>query len=140
MVAHSPRPGRGGRRDVRRMVAPARTTQPLRPNNVELLHAPVSHPTIGHNQNHCLGYLIQLILTLFCSSSVNCIMSGWSSWTSCQATCGGPFSQTRTRRKTRQEANGGTCLDNSTSEFQQCGAAPCPGKQTKNCTKAKSLR
>ena len=76
--------------------------------------------------------LDSIYLQLHFISPVNCIMSEWSSWSSCQATCGVPLKQIKTRSKTTEEANGGTCLDDSTTETQQCGADPCPGKPLKN--------
>ena len=69
-----------------------------------------------------------IYLQLFCTSTVDCIISDWSTWSACPATCGGKFSQTRFRSKTRVEANGGSCFEDLTPETKQCGVDKCPGK------------
>eukprot|EP01060_Flectonema_neradi_P009552 TRINITY_DN167_c0_g1_i3.p1 TRINITY_DN167_c0_g1~~TRINITY_DN167_c0_g1_i3.p1 ORF type:complete len:614 (+),score=130.17 TRINITY_DN167_c0_g1_i3:78-1844(+) len=55
---------------------------------------------------------------------VNCEVSEWSSWSDCDATCGGG-SQTRTRTITVDPVgNGAACPD--LSETQSCNTDPCP--------------
>ncbi|XP_046857891.1 neurogenic locus notch homolog protein 1-like isoform X2 [Xenia sp. Carnegie-2017] len=42
-------------------------------------------------------------------SPINCVVSSWTSWSSCSHQCGNAGVQTQTRRKIRSESNGGSC-------------------------------
>jgi Spondin-like TSP1 domain/Thrombospondin type 1 domain/Tyrosine-protein kinase ephrin type A/B receptor-like len=55
---------------------------------------------------------------------VDCVLSDWSLWNSCSATCGTGY-QTRTRVVSVPEYNGGTCTLPLT-EQQPCNTQPCP--------------
>jgi hypothetical protein len=58
------------------------------------------------------------------NSPVDCIVSDWSSWGTCSATCGGG-DQTRTRAITTQPSYGGAACPDLT-ETQACNTNPCP--------------
>ena len=58
------------------------------------------------------------------NSPVDCVVSDWSSWVTCSATCGGG-DQTRTRTITTQPSySGAACPD--LTETQSCNTNPCP--------------
>jgi hypothetical protein len=65
---------------------------------------------------------------------VNCEVSGWSSWSGCDKTCGGG-TQTRSRSVTKQAANGGTSCP-SLSESQSCNTQACPTTTSTTCNTA----
>lgn len=55
---------------------------------------------------------------------VDCVMGGWSSWSSCSTTCGGG-SAFRTRKvEVSAQFGGKACL--ATSESKACNVVPCP--------------
>jgi hypothetical protein len=55
---------------------------------------------------------------------VNCVVSDWSDWSSCDKTCGGGV-QNRTRIITQPAENGGTSCP-VLSDSRQCNTSPCP--------------
>lgn len=55
---------------------------------------------------------------------VNCVQSGWSSWSQCSAPCGGG-TQTQTRSIITNAANGGNACG-SNIQTQSCNTQPCP--------------
>jgi len=55
---------------------------------------------------------------------VNCVVSGWSAWSSCSATCGGG-TQTQTRSVQAPAAHGGAACP-SLARSQQCNIQACP--------------
>jgi len=55
---------------------------------------------------------------------VNCVVSGWSAWSGCSATCGGG-SQTQTRSIVVVAANGGAACP-ALSQSQNCNMHNCP--------------
>ena len=57
--------------------------------------------------------------------AINCVWGDWEKFTSCSKTCGGGI-QIRTRIKTTDEQNGGTC-DGGVSEVQDCNTDSCSG-------------
>ena len=58
--------------------------------------------------------------------AVNCKWSNWRSYSSCSKTCGGG-TQSRSRSKTINEANGGSCPGSSTMT-RDCNTQNCPSK------------
>ena len=68
--------------------------------------------------------ILKHIFQKLINTKVNC---QWSSWTvgSCSQTCGGG-ALTKTRSKTIEEANGGTC-QGQPSETEICNPQNCPG-------------
>ena len=56
---------------------------------------------------------------------VDCVMSDWSDWSSCNLTCGGA-TQTRSRNIIYPSLNGGIGCDNVTSQSQSCNTQNCP--------------
>jgi hypothetical protein len=66
-----------------------------------------------------------------CSSSCcpqDCMLSNWSSWGACNATCGQEGTQTRTRSVVVAQSCGGGKCDSATMQSQQCNNATscCP--------------
>lgn len=55
---------------------------------------------------------------------VNCEVSAWSDWSTCDKSCGGG-SQTRTRTVTKQPLNGGNACP-TLAESQPCNSQACP--------------
>jgi len=55
---------------------------------------------------------------------VDCVLSDWSPWSACSATCG-TGTQSRTRTILTEPANGGTACGDL-SESQDCNTDPCP--------------
>ena len=56
---------------------------------------------------------------------INCVWGDWGRYTSCSKSCGGG-TQTRTRVKTTEEQNGGSCAG-GTLEVNDCNTDSCPG-------------
>lgn len=56
---------------------------------------------------------------------VDCVVSAWSAWSPCSATCGGG-TQTRTRTIVTPAAYGGTACPSNLMETQSCNEQPCP--------------
>jgi hypothetical protein len=68
--------------------------------------------------------LVYIFATSTGSRSVtNCVVSDWSAWGTCSASCGGG-TQTRTRTITTQPANGGSACP-ALSESQSCNTQSC---------------
>jgi len=57
---------------------------------------------------------------------VDCVLSDWSAFGDCSATCGGGTKE-RTRSNTTQAANGGAACS-ELSESRSCNTDGCPGK------------
>jgi hypothetical protein len=56
--------------------------------------------------------------------AVSCVVSGWSSWASCTATCDGGF-EVRTRTVATPQAGAGAACPN-TEDFRVCNTMVCP--------------
>ena len=56
---------------------------------------------------------------------VDCVMSGWGSWSECSATCG-TGTQDRTRTIVTQAANDGTACPSDNTQTQSCTKPACP--------------
>ena len=59
-----------------------------------------------------------------CNQPVDCVLSNWSNWGNCSASCGGG-TQTRTRTIITQPQHGGNPC-NSQQENRSCNTQPCP--------------
>ena len=63
------------------------------------------------------------------ATSVDCVWQSWTTWESCDATCGGGV-QRRQRDRDGPYFGGEDCLG-SPEETEQCNEHPCPGEKTK---------
>ena len=72
-------------------------------------------------------YFVTLVNDYFWTeyAPIDCVWDAWGGWTACSKTCGGGI-QTKTRKKTKQEENGGRC-SNRFTENKACGENECPG-------------
>ena len=59
--------------------------------------------------------------------SVDCVMSGWTEWSSCSKTCNDQGSQMRSREITQAQMNGGLPCPTE-SEERNCNREHCPGR------------
>ena len=57
--------------------------------------------------------------------AVDCVVSDWSTWSTCSATCGGG-TQTRTRTVLTPPSNGGLACPADFTETQACNTQACP--------------
>jgi hypothetical protein len=60
-----------------------------------------------------------------CAVPTSCVVTVWTQWSECSATCGGGH-QNRSRTITTPAANGGTPCPQAMSETQACNSDPCP--------------
>ena len=66
-----------------------------------------------------------ITLTVYDKPAVDCVMSAWTAWSTCSATCAGGI-QTQSRYVVTQGANGGLACPTLLTQQQTCNTFPCP--------------
>ena len=79
------------------------------------------------SKNEFIEIIFEFIsLSLFYSGPIDCVWSGYGSWSRCSVTCGDGLQQ-RKRKILQQARNGGKRCEGNGIDTRTCSKAECPG-------------
>lgn len=78
-----------------------------------------------HGGKECSSFLSESRECNTQECPINCVVSDWTQWSSCDKECG-TGKQSRTRSVTTPAAHGGTACPTNLSETRNCNTKPCP--------------